>query len=541
MIKSKYIHWVVMMATVVVLGISTLLIGYASDTTVTEGMTMGYSNFIFNGDVISLNIIADPIAWSTMLENATAETYIMVDVVINGKEIKNVGIRPKGNSSLSQVARDDTTDRFSFRIKFDQYIKGQTFMGLDAMVINNMIGDNSYMKEYLSYDIMAYMEVETPLYGFTDVFVNGEAWGFYLAIELYDDSYQSRVYGNTSGNLYNVKSMDIGGNQMDANQAQRPQGDVFSSDPAAFMNPDMLNARTREGVALDGFKPERGEAVEGREGIVGRGGMGMGNRGNTGGDLQYSDDLITSYAAIFENGVGKIGESDQKKVIEALKHLNEGEVLEAYWDVDAILRYMAAHTVVVNLDSYSSNMAQNFYLYEKDGVLTILPWDYNLAFGGFSSNSMTEVVNFPIDTPVSGVTMEERPLFNILLSQEAYKATYHEYLNAIVSDYFQEDQWAKKIETLDQLIGAYVEKDPTAFCTYEAYKKAIDTLTTLGTLRSESILGQLEGTIPSTNETQETAKEKLIQADTLSLEDLGSMGGGRNSGKMAIFDQVEMD
>jgi hypothetical protein len=528
-----------MMATVMALGISTLLIGYASDTADTKGMTMGYSNFIFNGDVISLDIIADPIAWSTMLENATTETYIMVDVVINGIEMKNVGIRPKGNSSLSQVDRDDTTDRFSFRIKFDQYIKGQTFMGLDAMVINNMIGDNSYMKEYLSYDIMAYMEVETPLYGFTDVSVNGEAWGFYLAVELYDDSYQSRVYGNTSGNLYNVKSMDIGGNQMDANQVQRPQGDVISSEQAAFMNPDMQNARTREGVALDDDRPERGEGIEGREGIAGRGGMGMGNRGNTGGDLQYSDDLITSYAAIFENGVGKIGESDQKKVIEALKHLQEGERLEAYWDVDAILRYMAAHTVVVNLDSYSSNMAQNFYLYEKDGVLTVLPWDYNLAFGGFSSNSMTEVINFPIDTPVSGVTMEERPLFNILLSQEAYKATYHEYLNAIVSDYFQQDQWAKKIEKLDQLIGAYVEKDPTAFCTYEAYKKAIDTLTTLGTLRSDSILGQLEGTIPSTNETQEKAKDKLIQADTLSLEDLGSMGGGRNSGKMAIFDQEQ--
>ena len=538
MIISKYIHWIVMMATVMALGISSLLIGYASDITSSEGVTMDYADFVFNGDVISLDIIADPTVWSTMLENATAETYIMVDVVINGKEIKNVGIRPKGNSSLSQVARDDTSDRFSFRLKFDQYIKGQTFMGLDTMVINNMIGDNSYMKEYLSYDIMAYMEVATPLYGFTDVSVNGETWGLYLAIELYNDSYQNRVYGNSGGNLYNVKSMDIGGNQMDANQAQRPQDEVFSN--AAVMNPDMQAARTREGVALDDIKPERGEAVEGREGIVGRG-MGMGNRGNTGGDLKYTDDLITSYAAIFENSVGKIGESDQKKVIEALKHLQEGEELERYWDVDAILRYMAAHTVVVNLDSYSSNMAQNYYIYEKDGELTILPWDYNLAFGGFSSNSVTEVVNFPIDTPVSGVTMEERPLFNILLSQEAYKATYHKYLETIVSDYLKQGQWAKKIEKLDHLIGTYVEKDPSAFCTYEEYKKAIDTLTNLGTLRSESILGQLEGAIPSTNTTQETAKEKLIQADHLSIEDLGSMGGGGNPGKMAIFDQVKTD
>jgi len=534
MIKSKYIHWIVMMATLIALGISTLLIGYAFDTSGSEGITMGYASYIFNGDIISLDIIADPVEWSTMLENATTETYIMVDVVINGEEITNVGIRPKGNSSLSQVARDDTTDRFSFRLKFDQYIKGQTFMGLDTMVINNMIGDNSYMKEYLSYDIMAFMEVDTPLYGFTDVSVNGKTWGLYLAVESYDDSYQSRVYGNTTGNLYNVKSMDIGGNQMDTNQASRPQGNLYSSDSTATLNPNMEEARTRLGEVGDDFKPDRGEDIDGKA-------MGMGNRGTTGGDLKYTDDLITSYDAIFENGVGKIGARDQEKVIEALKHLQEGENLEAYWNVDAILRYMAAHTVVVNLDSYSSNMAQNYYIYEKDGELTILPWDYNLAFGGFSSSSVTEVVNFPIDTPVSGVTMEERPLFDILLSQEAYKAKYHEYLNKIVSDYFEQGQWVKKIETLDHLISTYVAKDPTAFCTYEEYKKAIDTLTNLGALRSESILGQLEGNIPSTTEGQETAKDKLIQADTLSLEDLGSMGGGRNSGKMAIFDQVKTD
>ena len=42
-------------------------------------------------------------------------------------------------------------------------------------------------------------------------------------------------------------------------------------------------------------------------------------------------------------------------------------------DVDNVLRYMAVHTFVVNLDSLSSNMAHNYYLYEDDGKLNIIP------------------------------------------------------------------------------------------------------------------------------------------------------------------------
>ncbi len=47
-------------------------------------------------------------------------------------------------------------------------------------------------------------------------------------------------------------------------------------------------------------------------------------------------------------------------------------------DVYEVLRYFAANTFLVNLDSYVSNMNHNYYLYEKDGIVSILPWDYNL-------------------------------------------------------------------------------------------------------------------------------------------------------------------
>ena len=134
----------------------------------------------------------------------------MADVIVNGTKFQKVGIRPKGNSSLTQVA-DSDSDRYSFRLQFDEYIKDQSCFGLESFVLNNMLGDNSYMKEYISYDLMREAGVEAPYFGFADIRVNGGDWGLYLAVELYNDSYEQRVYGDTSGMLYNVKSMDMGG------------------------------------------------------------------------------------------------------------------------------------------------------------------------------------------------------------------------------------------------------------------------------------------------------------------------------------------
>ena len=36
-----------------------------------------------------------------------------------------------------------------------------------------------------------------------------------------------------------------------------------------------------------------------------------------------------------------------------------------------------------NTRSACGNIAHNYYLYEENGMLNLIPWDYNLAFGGF--------------------------------------------------------------------------------------------------------------------------------------------------------------
>ncbi|AZN43500.1 spore coat protein CotH [Paenibacillus albus] len=485
---------------------------------------------------MTFSITVDQAKWQEMLDNAADEEYISADVTINGETIKNVGIRPKGNSSLSAIVRDKDTDRYSFKIKFDEYVKGQTWQGLDKLVLNNNFSDATSLKEYLSYDIMSYIGVDAPLYSFADISLNGQKWGFYLAVEDIDSSYLARTHDD-EGELYKPEtSMGMGGGGQfpgGAGGAKDGQGMPGAADgakdgqqSAPSKNAAAADGTTETAAAVTTDKTKTDTTQNPAQGMQGRkNGGGMKGMANNGVSLQYTDDKISSYSAIFDNAATKTDEADEQRVVEALKNLSEGKDLESTVDVDAVLRYFAANAVVVNLDNYVSNMGHNYYLYENKGQLSILPWDYNLAFGGFQSGSASDVVNFPIDTPVSGVSLEERPLLGKLLEVPAYKEKYHEYLQDIVTGYFADGKFEQTVDKLSTMISDYVKNDPSAFYDYDAFQAAIVELKDLGTLRGESIQGQLDGTIPSTTDAQKADSSKLIDASSVDMKALGTQGG----------------
>lgn len=497
-----------------------------------------YEEKLFNKEAIqSINIVADPTQWANMLKDATSEEYISCDLTINGETYYSVGIRPKGNSSLTMVANDDTTDRFSFKIKMDEYVDDQTYYGLSKFVINNMQGDATYMKEYLSYDMFDSMGVETPLYAFTDVSLNGEDWGLYLAVETIEEEFAQRSYGSDHGELYKPETADMAGG-MGGKNGNRPEMPRNTSDGAMQM-PDPENMEngamqmpdhvSHGGMQIPGQRPETASngAIGGRPG---GGPEGMGDSGG-GADLVYVDDDTDSYSQIFENTVFKTKKSDWKRVVSALQHLDSGKDLEDYVDVDEVLKYFAVNTAIVNLDSYVSNFKHNYYLYEKDGQISILPWDLNLSFAGFQSGDATSAVNFPIDTPVmSGGSLEERPLIGTLIDNEDGLEEYHAYMQQLLDDYFNSGRFQNTIDQLDALIGNHVKKDATAFYTYDQYQAGVKTLKEFGKLRAESIQGQLDGTVASTHDTQKEDSKSLIDGSGITISDMGSQGRGGEMG-----------
>jgi len=504
---------------------------------ITEKDTL-YENTLFDKDAVTtVNITVSDKNWADMLENPLEEEYHLCDITVNGKTYDSVAIRTKGMTSLSSVASSDS-DRYSFKIKADEYVGGQSFDGLDEFVLNNIYQDATYMKEYLSYEMMDYIGVDTPLYSYAAVYINGEYFGLYLMVEAPEEDFLDRVYGADYGELYKPESMS------------GEMGDRTAGGDAAGMNmttPDIANRTTmtndmntmnfQNRTDMTNFTmPDDMNMTMPDMG----GGGGMSGSGG-GADLVYTDDEIDSYTQIFDNAVTDAKKSDEKRVITALKNLNEGTDLETYVDVDEVLRYFAANTALVNLDSYVSSMKHNYYLYEEDGQISILPWDFNLAFGAYGTSGASDAVNFPIDTPVaSGVSLEDRPLIGVLLENEEYTELYHAYLKKIATEFYG-DSFDERIAAIDALIGDYVETDPTAFYTYDEYQTAIVTLAEYGDLRAESILGQLNGTIPSTEEGQTENPDLLVDVSGLNFSAMGSMGGGGGASLMGGGDRNTMD
>ena len=180
---------------------------------------------------------------------------------------------------------------------------------------------------------------------------------------------------------------------------------------------------------------------------------------------------------------------------------------------------------------YTGSMIHNSYLYEEDGQLSMIPWDYHLAFGGFQGGQdATSMVNYPIDTTVSGGTVDSRPMLAWIFESEEYTQLYHQYFADFISSYFDSGYFTQMMAQTKQLIALYVEKDPTKFCTYEEFETGIETLEQFCLLRAESVQGQLDGTIPSTSDGQAEDSSALVDASELSISDMGTMNNAMGGG-----------
>jgi hypothetical protein len=261
------------------------------------------------------------------------------------------------------------------------------------------------------------------------------------------------------------------------------------------------------------------------------GGGGMGSMGSDDVKLVYTDDDPDSYSNIFDNAKTNVTDKDKARLIASLKTLNEGEDIESVVNVDEVIRYFVVHNFVCNFDSYTGSMIHNYYLYEEDGVLSMIPWDYNLAFGGFqSSTDATSLVNYPIDTPVSGDGVEDRPMLAWIFADDTYTQLYHEYFGQFLEDYFDSGSFQEEFERVATMIAPYVEKDPTKFCTTEDFEAGVSTLESFCLLRAQSIQGQLDGTIPATSDGQKEDSSTLVDASALTISDMGSMNNGGDMG-----------
>lgn len=422
--------------------------------------------------------------WTELLDDPISKTKYAADIVIDGEEVRNVTFSTKGFSSLYFVAYgEEESTRYSFKVNFGKHVKGQTYHGLDKLSLNCLFCDDTWMKDLISYRLFRDAGVEAPLVSYAWLTVNGREHGLYMAAEAVEDGFLDRVYQG-EGAIYSVERT---------------------------IDTSNIDRASMDWIRENGFPP----ATDIR-----------------GADLVYTGEDPSNYADILENAETKVDPEDPQTVTAAIRALSMGEDIGDHFDMDAVIRFFAAHNYLLNFDSYTGSQLSNLKLHVGEGGLSLIPWDYNLAFGTFPSvigfehwADPTRLLNLGIDTPLINAGEDSRPLWKAIRSHPEYLSSYHEILSALLGDHLLTGEYEAEIDRVGQMLAPWIERDPTAFCTVEEFQKAYVTMKAFLACRTESIRRQLAGELAAAGEEQD--ERSMVDASGLDLSSLGALVVGR--------------
>lgn len=394
---------------------------YAADA----GTAQAYESLFTPDKIINVKVTIADEDWTSILASPLDKEYKSVTVDVDGNVLKNVGFSTKGNLTLKSVASMTDSDRYSFRLKFDKYDKTQTLLGLDKIVLNNSYSDPSFLREYLHYEALRSIGEDVPLTVFTNLYINGELYGFYVGVEAVDDSYLERNFGEDadSGVLYDTEEQSYLKAEEGSDYDSLTYETGTEDDKASLKNfISVLNA------------------------------MPDGEKGN----IESVLDVDSALKYIAANAV--LGNYDSYNGDKGHNYLLYGDSAGKYsvipWDM---------------------NMSFNGYTGGGGRAVTGTAASSTTATGTAAASitaaaSAVNAVMASIDTPTLGIDVDQVPLIGNLLEVPEYKARYNTYVSELVT-YLSGIQ--SRITGLASLIRPYVQADPTKFYTIEQFENNV--------------------------------------------------------------------
>ncbi len=322
--------------------------------------------------------------------------YVAATIAFEGDMWTNVGVRFKGNSTLTRAWNSGSL-QMPFKLDFDEFeddypeIDDQRFYGFKQLSLQNPAADQSYVRAPLAYSVMQEAGLIAPETAWYELFVDyGEgpiSFGVYTVIEVIDDTVIDTALGGDDGNIY--------------------EGDGTG----------VTLAEGTFDLIADSFQKENND------------------------ENDYSD-LEALYNVL--HAETRLTNSDQWRTD-----------LEAVFDVDTFLNWLALNTSIVNWDTYGQ-MTHNFYIYHDPDtdLLTWIGWDYNESFqdgrrGGNASLSQGEVT-------------DAWPLIRYLLDEPAYYEQYVASVAQLQADAFDAESVTAQLQAWETMLAPYIT-DSAAF------------------------------------------------------------------------------
>lgn len=330
----------------------------------------------------------------------------------NGTEWYNVGIRYKGNSSL-QSAYQSGNNKLSFKLDFDEFEEASP----------------AYQNQ--------------RFYGFRQLNLNNN----------YDDA--SLMREKVGADLFRAFGLASSQTAFCVVYIDHGNGPQYFGVYALVEEVDdtVLDDQFADGSG-NLYKPD-GDAASFAQGTYDEGEM----EKKTNVTIADYSDVKSLYDII--NSADRISNPDEWKAS-----------LEAIFNVDGFMKWLAANTVIQNWDTYG-RMTHNYYLYNNpaDNKLTWIPWDNNEALqdgkqGGTLSISLNEVSS-------------SWPLISYLIDVDEYNAVYKSYLRKFIDEVFIPSEMIATYEKYNGMIKEYAYAEVSGY-TYiqndSEYNNAVSTL-----------------------------------------------------------------
>ncbi|MFM7814073.1 MAG: CotH kinase family protein, partial [Flavobacteriales bacterium] len=205
------------------------------------------------------------------------------------------------------------------------------------------------------------------------------------------------------------------------------------------------------------------------------GGAGPGSQGSSP-NLAWISSDSSSYFSSYEMQ-SDFGWNQLVDLIDTLN--NATSSLDQILDIDRCLWMLAFNNVLVNLDSYTGNFKQNYYLYRDVNhrwVPTV--WDLNMSFGGFPGNGLN-VLGMQNLIPLYS-SDAQHPLIQKLFNNPLYQRMYIAHMRTILSENFSNGEYLNRAQELMAVINNAVQTDPYPFFTYTQFQNSLTTNTTGG-------------------------------------------------------------
>lgn len=328
-------------------------------------------------------------------------TPIWIDATIemDGVTWNHVGIRYKGNSSLASGWREGSL-KLPFKLDFDQFeddfpeIDNQRFYGFKQLSLANGFSDDSNMRETLAYDQMHAAGIMSSETAFYEIVLD---------------------YGEDPVNLGIYTAVEVIDDTVISTALGDDEGNIYEADGSAVS----LAEGTFDAI-VDSFEKENNQ------------------------DEADWSDIEALYAALHADT--RTTDPEQWRA-----------GLEAVFDVDRFLNWLAVSAVIGNWDTYGS-MNHNYYLYHDpaSGQLVWIPWDHNMVLNSaLASVAEGEPVARGIVTLDKQDVGDDWPLIRFLLDDSVYSQIYQHHL-ADASERFDADALVAQYAAWRDLLLPYV-------------------------------------------------------------------------------------